>query len=154
MSMSSVGEPRRIGVVTPEQLRSLSGLEFLRRVVAGELPAPPHAWLRAMPQAQTLPIPLGRAFCLVLTPVSRACLTSRTFSFDFCCIPHVFVRYVGRVDMEVGSCIYKRAISAAASEILPPDGTTCASGEAGEGQRVACNREHWARLDDGSERRA
>ena len=41
MSMSGVAGPRSIGVVTPEELRSFSGLEFLRRVAAGELPAPP-----------------------------------------------------------------------------------------------------------------
>ena len=42
MSVSNIAKPR-IGVATPEQLRSVSGLEFLRRVAAGALPAPPIA---------------------------------------------------------------------------------------------------------------
>ena len=41
MPVSGDAVPRSIGAVTPEQLRSFSGLEFLRRVAAGELPAPP-----------------------------------------------------------------------------------------------------------------
>lgn len=35
------GHQRHYGVVPPERMRSMSGLDFLRAIVRGELPAPP-----------------------------------------------------------------------------------------------------------------
>jgi hypothetical protein len=66
-----------IGVVTPDVLGSLSGLEFLQGIVDGRLPAPPIAALLGFRPAE---IESGRAVfvstpnCGLYNPIGSACL--------------------------------------------------------------------------------